>query len=242
MPSIQTTWLSEHWGWDEFYERVVSQYSIDQVAKTCGVPAATIGELAEWMAERRPTGIRTAMGIQKHRGGGQVARILSCLPAVTGDFQRLGGGICYSTGPTYQLNVDALCRPDLSPQPVRSLPMTRLGEGLLEVDDPPVQALVIWAANPVVSNPEQGRVRRGLARDDLFTVVIDHFQTDTADYADILLPGTMQTEHADLHDSFSHLYLQWNEPVVAPRGESLCHTEIFRRIAKAMGADQPGSV
>ena len=117
--------------------------------------------------------------------------------------------------------------------------MSRLGRSLLEADDPPVKLLFLWAANPVASNPGQNRVRQGLARDDLFTVVIENFQTDTADYADILLPGTMQTEHADMHDSYSHMYIQWNEPISPPRGECLPHTEIFRRVARALALTEP---
>lgn len=117
--------------------------------------------------------------------------------------------------------------------------MTRLGEGLLDLDDPPVMAIVISAANPVVSNPEQGRIRAGLGRHDLFVVAIDHVHTDTTAYADFLLPGTTQLEHADLHDSYSHLYLQWNEPAVEPPGDCLTHTEIFRRLAAAMGLSEP---
>ena len=226
-------------GWEGFRDEVVEQFPLDRVAELCGVPESKVNELATLVAQRRPMGVRTSMGIQRHAGGGQAARVLSCLPAVTGDFDRLGGGICYSTAPCYQLDVDALCRPDLQPGPTRSLAMTRLGQGLLELDDPPIGALVIWAANPMASNPDQSRIRKGLSRDDLFTVVIDNFQTDTADYADILLPGTMQIEHADLHDSFSHLYLQWNEPAVPPPGECLPHTEIFRRLARRLGLEEP---
>ncbi len=226
-------------GWGEFRDSVLQEFSIERTAEICGLSETSIADLANLIATRRPMGIRTSMGIQRHRGGGQAARVLSCLVAVTGDFQRLGGGICYSTGPTYKLNVDALCRPDLQPRKTRSLAMTRLGQGLLELNDPPIKSLVIWAANPMVSNPDQRRIREGLSRNDLFTVVIDNFQTDTADYADIILPGTMQTEHADLHDSFSHLYLQWNEPIVKPHGECLPHTEIFRRLAKQMGLKEP---
>ncbi len=226
-------------GWQRFYDEVVSQCSLAQTARICGVGQETIAEFAQLIARHRPLGIKTAMGLQQHGGGGQSLRVLSCLPAVTGDFQRAGGGICYSTGPAYPLNVAALCRPDLQPRPTRCLPMTRLGHGLLDLNDPPVKSLILWAGNPVVSNPDQQRVRAGLAREDLFTVVIENFQTDTADYADILLPGTMQTEHADLHISYSHLYLQWNEPVVGPPGECLPHTEIFRRLARAMKLDEP---
>lgn len=226
-------------GWEAFRANELEEYTIAHTAKICGLPEASIMDLAHLMATRRPTGIRTAMGMQRHQGGGQASRVLSCLPAVTGDFQRLGGGICYSTGPTYQLNKDALQRPDLQPYETRSLAMTRLGQGLLDLDDPPIKTLIIWAANPMVSNPDQGRIRKGLSREDLFTVVIENFHTDTVDYADLVLPGTMQTEHADLHDSFSHLYLQWNEPVVAPPGDCRRHTEIFRQLAKRMGLDEP---
>lgn len=226
-------------GWQEFRDEVVAEFPLERAARQSGAPLDRLTQLADWLAARRPTGIRTSMGIQRHAGGGQAARVLSCLPAVTGDFDRVGGGICYSTAPCYQLNVDALTRPDLQPREARSLAMTRLGQGLLELDDPPVEALVVWAANPMASNPGQERIRRGLSRTDLFTVVIDHFQTDTADYADILLPGTMQIEHADLHDSFSHLYLQWNEPAVEPPGECLPHTEIFRRLAEQLARNNP---
>ena len=125
-------------------------------------------------------------------------------------------------------------RDDLRPHPVRSLSMTRIGDVLLDAD-PPVHALVVYGANPLASNPDTGKVRRALAREDLFTVVIEQVPTDTVDYADIVLPSTMQTEHTDVHDGYGHLYLAWNEPAVAPPGECLPHTEIFRRLARAMG-------
>ena len=117
--------------------------------------------------------------------------------------------------------------------------MTRLGEGLLELDDPPVKALFVYASNPAASVPHQTKVRRGLARDDLFTVVVEHFLTDTARYADIVLPATMQIEHRDLLIAYGHLYLAWNEPAVPPPGECLPTTEIFRRLARRMGLDEP---
>ncbi len=226
-------------GWEEFRQQELAEFTPQRVAELCDIEEDSFLALGRWAASRRPLAIRSLMGMQRHRGGGQAARVLSCVPAITGDYQRLGGGFCYTTGPCYQLNVDALCRPDLQPDSTRTLTMTRLGQGLLELDDPPVAALIVVAANPMASNPEQARIRRGLAREDLFTVVIENFQTDTADYADILLPGTMQTEHADLHDSFSHLYLQWNEPAVAAPGECLSHTEIFRRLARRLGLDEP---
>ncbi|MDY7104317.1 MAG: molybdopterin-dependent oxidoreductase [Actinomycetota bacterium] len=225
-------------GWDELRARAL-EWTPGRVAEVCGIPAAQVERLGERLAADGPVGIRFSMGMQRHAGGGNAARLISAIPAVTGDHRRLGGGACYSTSPAYPLNQWKLHGRDLATGSPRRLMMSRLAEGLLELDDPPIEALLVVAANPVVSNPDQERVRAGLARNDLFTVVVEHFLTDTADYADIVLPSTMQTEHADLHDSFSHLYLQWNEPAVEPPGECLPHTEIWRRLARALGCDEP---
>jgi anaerobic selenocysteine-containing dehydrogenase len=234
-------YLQQHsLGWDRFRDEVVADWSPSRAADVCGLEAADVEWLAEQLADRRPTGIRTLMGVQRHGGGGQAVRLISCLPAVTGDYGRLGGGLCYSTGAAYALNETALTRPDLQPDgPTRKLTMSRLGSTLLEESGPPVAALLIWAANPVVSNPDQARVRAGLSREDLFTVVVDHRITETAAYADLVLPGTSQVEHADLTDSYSHLFLGWNAPAVPPPGECLSHNEIFRRLARAMGLTEP---
>ena len=145
----------------------------------------------------------------------------------------------YSTDGYFGGNRDALYRDDLLRKPVRKLSMTRLGEGLLEATDPPVMALFVYGANPVASSPNQEKIRRGIAREDLFTVVVDHFLTDTADYADIVLPATMQTEHFDLHDGYGHLYIAWNEQAVAPPGECLSTTETFRRLSSKMNLTEP---
>lgn len=226
-------------GWDEFHGTVLAEWTPQRAAVTCRITEQEIEQLADLVCGHRPLGIRFLMGMQRHAGGGQAARAISCIPAVTGDYHRHGGGAVYSTGPAYTVNTDRLNATHLRTARARSLSMTRIGEGLLDIDDPPVKALIISGANPVVSNPDQNRTIAGLKRDDLFTVVIEHRQTDTADYADIVLPSTMQTEHLDIHDSYSHLYLHWNNPAAAPRGEALPHTEIFRRLAAAMNLDEP---
>ena len=169
-------------------------------------------------------------------------RTITCIPGVTGDWRHAGGGVCYDTRGFFGLDWAALWRDDLRPGPARALHMTRLGEGLLEVDDPPVKALFVYASNPAASVPHQTKVLRGLARDDLFTVVVEHFLTDTARYADIVLPATMQIEHQDLLIAYGHLYLAWNEPAAPPPGECLPTTEIFRRLARTMGLDDAGAV
>jgi anaerobic selenocysteine-containing dehydrogenase len=225
-------------GWEPFRERIVD-YPPERVAEITGVARERIVALGERLATTRPTGIRLAMGMQRHGGGGMAARTITCIPGVTGDWRYPGGGAVYDTRGFFRGDWKALWRDDLRPPGVRKLTMTRLGEGLLDVSDPPVQSLLVYASNPLATVPDQNKVRRGLARDDLFTVVVDHFRTDTADYADILLPATMQTEHADLHYAYGHLYVAWNEPAVPPPGECLPNSEIFRRLARALDVREP---
>ncbi|HET6899075.1 MAG TPA: molybdopterin oxidoreductase family protein, partial [Vicinamibacteria bacterium] len=223
-------------GWEAFRPRIL-EFPPARVAAITGLPAESIVALGKRLAETRPTGIRIGIGIQRHGGGGMAVRTISCIPGVTGDWRHPGGGVCYDTRGFYGLNWPALWRDDLRTRPARALPMTRLGEGLLDLDDPPVQALIVYASNPMASVPHQTKVRRGLSRDDLFTVVVEHFMTDTAHYADVVLPATMQTEHQDLLIAYGHLYLAWNEPAAPPPGECLATSEIFRRLARRMGLD-----
>ncbi|MCX4093464.1 molybdopterin-containing oxidoreductase family protein [Nocardia sp. alder85J] len=232
-------YLAEHTeGWEQFRERL-DEYTPERVAEITGLPVEQIVGLGERIARTRPTAIRASQGMQRHAGGGMALRTLACLPGVTGDWAIPGGGLHYSTSGHYRLNESELVRFDLLPHPVRTLSMTRLAEGLLEAKDPPVQALFVIGANPVASNPDQSTVIRGLSREDLFTVVLEHFQTDTADYADILLPATMQPEHLDVLAAYGNLYLAWNEPAVDPPGECLSTTETFRRLARHMGLTEP---
>ncbi|SDW48137.1 Anaerobic selenocysteine-containing dehydrogenase [Amycolatopsis xylanica] len=232
-------YLAEHTlGWDEFRQRIL-EFPPDKAAAITGVPEWQLLALGERLARTRPTAIRAGMGMQRHAGGGAALRLLACMAGVTGDWQYLGGGLSYSTGGSFGGDFAALRRDDLRPEPARRLAMTRLAEGLLDVADPPVKCLFVYGANPAASAPDQNAVRRGLAREDLFTVVFDQFPTDTADYADIVLPSTMQTEHLDVHTGYGHLYLGWNEPAVPPPGECVSATELFRRLARRMGLTEP---
>jgi anaerobic selenocysteine-containing dehydrogenase len=238
--AVDTEYL-DRWsvGWPQFRDGELTSWGAERAARVCGLETEEVNWLAERIAASRPTGIRALMGLQRHGGGGAALRALSCLPAVTGDYARRGGGLCYSTGPAYGLDADAVARPDLQPHgPARCLDQSRLG-GTLMTADPPVRVLYLWAANPMVSNPDTELTRRGLLRDDLFTVVSDHVLTDTARYADLVLPATTQLEHADLHTSYSHVYLQWNEPAVEPPGECPPHTEVMRRLARELGLTEP---
>jgi anaerobic selenocysteine-containing dehydrogenase len=225
-------------GWEAFRSRIL-EFPPDRVAALTGLDEARIVELGRRIATTRPTGIRCTMGMQRHAGGGNAIRLLYALPGVTGDWRYPGGGASYSTSTRFVADTAGLFRDDLLERPVRALNMTRIGEGLLDLDDPPVKALIVYGANPMGSNPDQARVRRGLAREDLFTVVMEQFATDTVDYADIVLPATMQTEHLDVNDGYGHMYVSLNRPAVEPPGETASTTETFRRIARAMGLTEP---
>jgi anaerobic selenocysteine-containing dehydrogenase len=226
-------------GWDAFRQRIL-EYPPERVAGICGLPTGAIVDLGKRVAHTRPTGIRVTMGLQRHGGGGMAVRTITCIPGVTGDWRYPGGGAGYDTRGFFGVNWAALYRDDLRPARTRSLSMTRLGEGLLEVSDPPVKALFIYGSNPLASVPHQTKIRRGFERPDLFTVVVEHFRTDTVEYADIVLPATMQLEHADIQIAYGHLYLSWNEPAVSPPGECLPSSEMFRRLARRLGLDIPG--
>src|SRR5262245_24652978 len=225
-------------GWEAFRRRIL-EFPPSRVAEITGLPEDSIAALGEQLAGTRPTGIRIGIGIQRHAGGGMAVRTISCIPGVTGDWRYPGGGVHYDTRGFFGLNWPALWRDDLRKRDTRVLHMTRLGEGLLDLDDPPVRALFVYASNPAASIPHQTKVLRGLARDDLFTVVVEHVWTDTTRYADIVLPATLQIEHRDLLIAYGHMYLCWNEPAVPPPGECLPTTEIFRRLARTMGLEAP---
>jgi anaerobic selenocysteine-containing dehydrogenase len=239
MGAEDLAFIDEHTsGWEQYRARI-AQFSPSRAATITGIDENTIIALGRRIATTRPTAIRATMGLQRHAGGGMTLRTLASIPGVTGDWKQFGGGLTYSTSGYFPANRAALWRDDLLTRAVRSLNMSRLGEGLTELSDPPVQVLVVYGSNPMASVPNQNKVRRGLEREDLFTVVIEQFATDTVSYADIVLPSTMQVEHADLHDGYGHLYIAWNAPAVPPPGECLPHTEMFRRIARAMGLEEP---
>jgi anaerobic selenocysteine-containing dehydrogenase len=223
-------------GWEKLRDRVLRDYSPERVAAICRLPVETVERLGTLYGNTRPTFIRLNYGLQRHAGGGSAVRAISLLPAVTGAWNDVGGGCQLSTSGTFSLNGTALERKDL-PWTSRIINMTLLGEALTETGDSPVKALIVHNSNPASIAPEREKVLRGLRRDDLFTVVMEHFQTDTADYADVLLPATTALEHEDIHKAYGHLYMMLSRRAIEPLGESLPNTEIFRRIAAAMGVD-----
>src|SRR5688572_15140175 len=229
-------------GADQLRQRV-REYPPERAAAITGLGTDRIIELARAFGRANAAFIRVNYGLQRHYGGGMAVRTIACLPAVTGHWRRAGGGVQLSTSAAFRFNTAATERPDLSP-PVRTINMIRLGEALglpdAGVGGPPVRALDVYNCNPAAVTPDRNAVLRGLQRDDLFTVVLEHFQTDTADYADIVLPATTQLEHWDVHFAYGHLYASLNRPAIEPLGEAKPNSEIFRLIAKRMGLTQPG--
>ena len=229
-------------GWEALRERV-REWTPERTADTTGLDAGTVEQLARDYALARPTFIRLNYGMQRHAGGGMAVRVVSLLPAVTGAWREVGGGATLSVSGAFRMNNARLERPDWIPAGTRTINMIRLGDALTRPDagvgGPLVKGLMVYNSNPAAVAPELGKVREGLRRDDLFTVVLELFQTDTADYADWLLPATTQLEQWDVHTSYGHLYLTLNRPSIAPLGECLPNSEIFRRLAARMGFDEP---
>ncbi len=231
-------YLARHTMGEAALRERVREFPPSRVASITGLDADRIVALAREYARARAAFVRINYGLQRHAGGGMAVRTIACLPALTGHWRRAGGGVQLSTSANFEFNRAALERPDLSP-PVRTINMIRLGDALTRIDagvgGPPVRALVVYNSNPAAVAPERGTVLRGLAREDLFTVVLEHFRTDTADWADIVLPATTQLEHWDIHFAYGHHYVTLNRPSIAPLGECKPNTEIFRRIATRMG-------
>lgn len=221
-------------GFDALRERAL-QFAPARAAAICGISEGEIDTLARDYASTSPAAIRTNYGINRTAGGGMALRAISCLPALTGAWRHPAGGVLLSTSGNYPVDTAALERPDLMPNPApRTINMSTIGSDLLHAQ-PAIKALFVYNSNPVAIAPQSAEVVRGFAREDLFTVVHDLFQTDTADYADILLPATSHMEQLDIHKSYGHLHIQVNQPAIAPLGEALPNTELFRRLARQMG-------
>ncbi|MDJ0771434.1 MAG: molybdopterin-dependent oxidoreductase [Ilumatobacter sp.] len=234
-------WVEAHTlGLDELAEAVAA-WTPARAAEQCGVDADVIERLAREYATTRPAAIRTLVGGEHHENGAMFYRTMACLPALTGAWRDRGGGFFRSVGTWQDELIDeaALTRPDLlAGREVRTLNMSRLGEILLD-EEPPVRAMIVWNSNPLVIVPNAERVREGLDRDDLFTVVHEQFVTDTARYADIVLPATTHIEASDVSPAWGHLWMGWNEAAIEPLGEAVSNSECFRRIAGAMGLTEP---
>ena len=221
-------------GFDALRQRVC-EYPPERAAQITGLPAADIVSLARDYGTIKPAAIRLNYGMQRHAGGGMAMRTAACLPALVGAWREPAGGALLSSSGTYPVNSKALERPDLIWNNPRTINMSAIGDALLETRDPPIRAIHVYNSNPLAVAPESAKVVAGFSREDLFCVVHDVFLTDTADYADIVLPATTQLEHLDVHSSYGHLYVLANNPAIAPLGEAKPNTEVFRLLAARMG-------
>ncbi len=247
---LDTDYIARHTlGFEQLQQRV-QQWPPQRVAEVCGISVAEVEQLARdygHAAQRGETTlIRANYGLQRVRGGGMAARNVACLPALVGAWRHAGGGVQMSTSDSFPKNGAFLQRPDFlqaHDRAPRTINMSTIGDDLLRPSSPEfgpaVEAVLVYNANPVAVAPESGKVAQGFAREDLFTVVLEHFQTDTADYADILLPATTQLEHVDVHATYGHIYMMANNAAIAPLGEAKPNTEIFRLLAARMGFDDP---
>ncbi len=222
----------------------VEAWNPRRAAEATGIPAQDIVDLAREYATTRPAAIRVNYGVQRSERGAMSVRTIALLPALVGAWRDLGGGLQLSTSAAFQLNRPALERADLqlaSPlgREARLVNMSLLGDALTKLDQPPVKALVVYNSNPAAIAPDQNTVRQGLRREDLFTVVMEQFQTDTADFADVVLPSTTFLEHTDLYYAYGHHYLQLARPALPAPGDTRPNTEVFRQLAARMGFTEP---
>ncbi|MGC7404927.1 molybdopterin-containing oxidoreductase family protein [Pandoraea pneumonica] len=228
-------------GYAQLKERA-QRYTPARVAEICGISEEVVVALAREYASAKPAAIRLNYGMQRAKGGGQATRAVACLPALIGAWRHPAGGLLMSTSGYAPVDALAQARPDLRPMPEkvpRLVNMSAIGDALCHPGDasfgPKIEALVVYNSNPVAVAPESSKVASGFGREDLFTVVLEHFQTDTADYADFILPATTQLEHLDIHKAYGHTYLLANNPAIAPLGETKPNSEIFRLLAQRMG-------
>jgi molybdopterin guanine dinucleotide-containing S/N-oxide reductase-like protein len=224
-------------GFDALREKV-KPYTPGRVARWTGISAENIRKLALEYATTRPAVIRLNYGVQRSDGGGMATRAIAMLPCITGSLKEVGGGIHLSTSGAFDLNKNALRRPELRPQgsgPARIVNMVELGKALNTLADPPVQALFVYGSNPAAVCPNHNEVVRGLKRPDLFTIVHEQFFTDTTDYADIVLPATTFFEHKDLQTAYGNYYLQISDQAIAPLEECKSNVDLFRALAARMG-------
>jgi anaerobic selenocysteine-containing dehydrogenase len=230
---------AETQGWEDLSREVLPGFPPERASALTGVPAAEIRELAIAYGKARAPFIRLGGGNSRYANGAMTTRSICCLPAAVGAWARPGGGLLASTGTGAAFDLTPFTRPDLSPHPTRIVNMNLLGQALNELGGPRVMSLYVHTANPAVVCPDQNAVLRGLAREDLFTVVHERFLTDTARWADLVLPAPTSLEASDLYRSYGQFFLQRARPAIRPLGESRSNWDTFRALAGAMGFDDP---
>jgi anaerobic selenocysteine-containing dehydrogenase len=218
--------------------RRAAPWDLDRAAAVCGVPAGDIERFARTYADSSPAVVRTGWGLERNRNGGSAVAATLALPAVAGKFGIRGGGYTMSNSGVWNVDVAGAAAVSPSGRPPRTINMSRLGEALLELE-PPVRVLFVYNCNPLATMPDQERVRRGLEREDLFTVVFDPVRTDTARYADLLLPATTFLEHHELVKGYGALILHQAPPAIEPVGEARPNYRVFADLCDRLGLTRP---
>jgi Anaerobic dehydrogenases, typically selenocysteine-containing len=226
-------------GYKELAERAKSRTPA-RAEKITGVSAEDIHKLAHDLATQQPVAIRMGVALERHYGGGQTIRAVTCIPALTGAWRHVGGGVTQFPVWEHPYKFDVICRPDWIPEGTRVVSNLQIGRALTgEIPlDPPIKSMMCWNSNPVTQAPEADKIVKGLMREDLFMVSAEHFISDTASYADIVLPASMGAEMEDIILSWGHLYLTYNTKCVDSPGEAIPNNEIFRRLAARMGFEE----
>ena len=212
------------------------EYPPQRAAELTGLKVTDIVATARAYAKAKPSTIRTLIGMEHRANGAMTFRTVTCLPALTGAWRERGGGMLGTTSQLFTLNWNAVVMPELIKQETRSINMVQIGRALTDKNlDPPLRAMIVYDSNPATIAPNQNLVLQGLRREDLFTVVLEHFMTDTARFADYVFPSTTQVEQLDLMYSWGQHYLALNQPAIKPMGEAAPNTEFFRRLGAKMG-------
>lgn len=226
-------------GYAEFRASILPAYPPERVAAITGLPAPLIEELAGVYGRAHAPFIRLGSGLSRYGNGAMTVRCIVALPALTGAYAREGGGCFASTSTGAAFAIKEVTREDFQPRPTRLVNMNQLGHALTELADPPVMGLYVYHSNPAAVTPDQNAVLRGLARDDLFTVVHERFLTDTARYADLVLPATSSLEQSDIYRAYGTYCIQRAYPAIPPVGESRSNWDTFALLAAAMGFSEP---
>lgn len=226
-------------GFDLFAEKTLSAYSLEMASQTTGVDADTIKEMAALYGKARAPFISLGSGLSRYGNGAMTVRTITCLPALVGAWSKLGGGLLAGVTTGSAFDMSKITREDFIKKPTRIVNMNQLGSALQDMDQPPIMSLYVYHSNPALVAPDQNAVLKGLLREDLFTVVHERFMTDTARYADLILPATSSLEHEDIYRSYGHYCIQQAFPVIPAVGEAKSNWDVFRLLAEAMDFEEP---
>jgi len=226
-------------GYEELQAQVLTAHGPAETGRLTGLPEETVVEMARAYAAASAPFIRLGSALSRYGNGAMTVRTITCLPALTGAYGRNGAGLFPGTATGSAFAMHEVTREDFQPGPTRAINMNRLGDALTRLDDPPVMSLYVYHSNPAAVTPDQNAVLAGLSRPDLFTVVHERFMTDTARFADVVLPATTSLEHSDLYRSYGSYCMQRAAAAIPPVGESKSNWDVFCLLAQALGFEEP---